>query len=113
MEAKFTPGPWHWVNPGTDEPREAGEYRSSLRTVTERDRGVGPLPIFILDADEICDTYPREGTQEANASLIAAAPDLYAACERALAFTQGKNKNLPLVVSMLTEALALARGESS
>ena len=69
----FTPGPWCWINSETDLPRQEGEWRSSLRTVKEYERSsVGTrLPLFILEADEICDE-----NMEANARLIAAAPDL-------------------------------------
>jgi hypothetical protein len=64
-----TPGPWHWVNPTTDAPRGLGEWRSSLRTVEKfPTQSVGPLPKFIVEADEICDW-----NMDANASFIAAA----------------------------------------
>jgi hypothetical protein len=64
-----TPGPWHWVNRETDEPRSAGEWNSSLRTVEVfPTQLVGPLPKFIVEADEICDE-----NMEANADFIAAA----------------------------------------
>ncbi len=47
-----TPGPWHWVNPWDDMPRDAGAERSSLRTVAEhQDRTGGSLPDFIITGD--------------------------------------------------------------
>ena len=69
----FTPGPWCWINSETDLPRKEGEWRSSLRTVKEYRRSSSGLmlPYFILEADEI---YGEN--MEANARLIAAAPDL-------------------------------------
>jgi hypothetical protein len=64
-----TPGPWHWVNNETDQPRQPGEWRASLRTVQEYPtHSVGPLPKFIVQADEICGE-----NMDANADFIAAA----------------------------------------
>lgn len=65
-----TPGPWHWVNPSTDQQRQPGEWRASLRTVDEFPAKFSPgtLPLFIVEADEICDE-----NMDANAAFIAAA----------------------------------------
>lgn len=61
-----TPGPWHWVNPENDQPRRPGEWRASLRTIEKfPTQSVGPLPEFIVEADEICDK-----NMEANAAFI-------------------------------------------
>lgn len=61
-----TPGPWEWINPENDKPRQSGEWRASLRTVAKFSTySVGPLPKFIVEADEICDE-----NREANASYI-------------------------------------------
>jgi hypothetical protein len=70
VAAAATPGPWNWVNPETDKPRQPGEWRSSLRTVAHnREYPTGrPLPDFIMEADEICDE-----NMEANAAFIEAA----------------------------------------
>jgi hypothetical protein len=59
--AKHTPGPWHF---------EAGRIWQ---------RGDNPEPIACAD------TYPEETEREANARLIAAAPDLLAALIDAVA----------------------------
>lgn len=64
-----TPGPWQWINPENDRPRQSGEWRSSLRTVEEFPTiSVGSLPKFIVEADEI---YGEN--MDANAAFIAAA----------------------------------------
>ncbi len=66
-----TPGPWHWVNPENDKPRRPGEWRASLRTIEEfPTRSVGPLPHFILAAEEISSSDDK---MEENAAFIAAA----------------------------------------
>ena len=79
MSAKHTPGPWivrdngeGWVCPIIDSPSVGGGYYASIATATQRD------------------PHPREGggisttTARANARLIAAAPDLLAALEKAV-----------------------------
>ena len=79
MSAKHTPGPWivrdngeGWVCPVIDSPNIGKGYFASLATATQRD------------------PHPREGggisttTARANARLIAAAPDLLAALEKAV-----------------------------
>jgi hypothetical protein len=81
-----TQGPWEWVNPVNDEPRQPGEWRASLRTVEKfPTQSIGTLPKFIIEADEICDE-----NREANAAFIAAANpaailELIAALEAAAA----------------------------
>ena len=61
-----TQGQWHWINPENDQPRQGGEWRSSLRTVEDYPTISGwPLPKFIVEADEICDP-----NMEANAAFI-------------------------------------------
>ena len=79
----------------------------------------GPWCVFTLDDEWDCDTFvgtltdtlfdvrPWKGPawQEANAHLIAAAPDLYAALVHA-------QQNMPHPDQMIDAALAKARGET-
>lgn len=87
MKTEFTPGPWHWVDAGNDKPVTPGIDQSdaSLRTVAvfgeSKTEVIGDkrytsfaLPKWILDAERI--------ENPADARLIAAAPDLFAALER-------------------------------
>ena len=87
--SKHTPGPWRWVNSQTDEPFDFdvpwdGYGYPSLRTVAEfgetksevidgQTYSSRSLPQWILDAEPL-----QHGNDEANARLIAAAPDLLA-----------------------------------
>ena len=67
-EPKHTPGPW------------AVEHRYScemIRRPMQRGMGVGSP----LESGHIAQTIGDSGTDTANAFLIAAAPDLLAACE--------------------------------
>lgn len=77
-----TPGPWHWVNPDTDEPWNGESATASLRTVRiyqDPDGGfpghphIFDLPRFILEYCEM----GRNAKEDAR--LIAAAPALLAA----------------------------------
>ena len=105
---KFTPGPWKAtetinINWGTETalacPIEAGDSIVALNIIT------GP---FVDDVTE------AEG--EANAALISAAPDLYAALEALLKAVDSGIESDPELwrrgVSLANKALAKARGES-
>lgn len=51
-----TAGPWHWVDPETDQPLELTALceAASLRTVEKYPTiSVGPLPKFIVDTQEL------------------------------------------------------------
>ncbi len=83
-----TPGPWHIV-------------RRSTVCAGDRDEIDNPIRVHVADC------YGRRA--EANAHLIAAAPDLLAACELAV-------RNLdpaPYWIGALTAAIAKARGKEA
>ena len=111
---KHTPGPWHWVNPNSDDPRQSGEMRSSLRTVQDwpAEYAFGRrLPKWILDA-EISDG----DEMEANARLIAAAPDLLEALSEVVDWIVGWDPNFtldrewPETREKIRNAIAKAKG---
>ena len=107
---KHTPGPWHWVNPNTDEPHKRGESYADLRTVA--DYGTAPpLPMWIVSCEEL--GFGGEDEVEANLSLIAAAPDLLAALERLASygnsFSYRAGESNPYQQAL--EAIAKAKGE--
>lgn len=69
MEAKHTPGPWHV------EPLQADEGKSLA--ITSKESGI----IAIIEPDDM--GVFTKGTDKANASLIAAAPELLAFAKKA------------------------------
>jgi len=81
IDLQYTPGPWHWVDPETDEPTdlvgEAELSQVSLRTTYHNVAckwGGPPLPHFITDTEDLIRT--------ADARLIAKAPEMYEMLER-------------------------------
>jgi hypothetical protein len=89
-KAKHTPGPWDVeLDPATDEPRKV-EGRYAIH----------------YDSDCLAETCGAFGTEElANARLIAAAPDLYEACLKALTCASLDSN----VASLIRAALKKAR----
>src|SRR5690625_1372419 len=72
-ETKWTPGPWR-----------ANRNSSFWEIEPEsRDRGINGIPYTVGDVCSTDPGRPDDGKQEANAHLIAAAPDLYEALEEA------------------------------
>ena len=93
---KFTPGPWNVEHPF----QEPGVYVGGPRT------------------ELVCKLYPLDDVAkqrgeniEANAALIAAAPDMYAACEPAEVFLRDIGSHSK-ALSMVRAALRKARGEA-
>lgn len=114
MSTKFTPGPWQWVNPITDEPWDSVEEPDflSLRTVEEFWDGRYKLPKFVLGAEEFRGDTTE--TDHANAHLIAAAPELYDALNSMLTFydvDEEPGEVSGVVHRQAGAALAKARGQ--
>ena len=83
---EHTPGPWQIYPPFTN--KDGVTVRASLEVgVIDADYSYGykaVAQIFPVNLD-------KEGTDQANASLIAAAPELLFACEEALKFFKDNN----------------------
>ena len=101
-DTRFTPGPWFvdLNNPLRDDSYavttgeyDTGDWIASVRPLVDDDTGM-----------------VRGAEHQANARLIAAAPDLYAACAGALS-VMGADGYAGIVVHSLRAALAKARGE--
>lgn len=105
--SKHTPGPWHYsgeISPCGYEvkhPLYCGEVRAD-----ESDRYLGSV-CEIQSADHVDGISNEEA--EANARLIAAAPELLDACEACLARDDIADDELGV---MLRAAIAKARGEA-
>lgn len=107
-ETKFTPGPWGWVE----------QYRGGhawLQSASEK----FTIGNAIIDDGSAYGEYPpRIAVNEANAHLIAAAPDLYEALERLLpmaeddCFQYGNSADEDEDIIFARAALAKARGEA-
>ena len=100
--AKHTPGPWRW--------HIARTMQHLVVDTVEGFRGFGvSMPIMGHRG------YREEanpGEYEANARLIAAAPDLLEACEAALTLLDSRaDENGPDRWLLLRNAIAKARGE--
>jgi hypothetical protein len=92
-ETKFTPGPWIKRGKGTIETNGGAEVAS------------------VMDG-QMLDRVDRE-TQEANANLIAAAPELYEAIKELLyALQDDENWRTSGVYEDAESALAKARGDA-
>jgi hypothetical protein len=93
-KAAHTPGPWHV------EPCVADHGRSLV--VTSPNAGI----ICLIEPDD-CATFSRE-TDAANAALIAAAPELFAAAGKVIA--SWESGDLAGAVRQLDAAIELAKG---
>ena len=106
MDAKHTPGPWI-VRESPKPNIEGPELRLSIKHTSPG-----------RDGAEFCEivaghvTAEADATARANARLIAAAPDLLAACEAAYQLGMGERDDGHAVKTMLCAALAKARGEA-
>ena len=104
-EPKFTPGPWEWpkFTPGPWEWYKAdGEYRTLINDCLHMIiRSVRPEDMWFCPEN-----------RDANAALIAAAPELYAALENLVAWASlEETPRLADLLEAARAALAKARGE--
>jgi hypothetical protein len=100
VTAAFTPGPW--ARPDDDVYAVFAYPEGAAATIADCNSGHR----VVQDDDECA----------ANARLIAAAPDLFAACAEALAFVEemeGKFDRHFLIGGKLFDALSKARGEAN
>ena len=103
MTFKFTPKPWYVVQKRTLNGYEFSiDSPSSLLTIATVYGSTNPLWDFVPSA--------REG--KANAYLIAAAPDMYAALKYYRDYCSGAEPSISAFHRMLDEALAKADGET-
>jgi hypothetical protein len=115
----FTPGPWYAYSPLASGVHAGHHYKvanSKPCGIVEDEDGswVPDFPDWCAESRIICTTTDDE-LSRANARLIAAAPDLYAAVERALAIEESvTSKQCEELragyVAMLRAALSRAKG---
>jgi hypothetical protein len=100
-ETKFTPGPWHKVE-GTNEV-----------TALEGLKYICVASLFVPVGSTSEDLDSRREVMHANAHLIAAAPDLYAALDEILeALFYDDAEGIEGKIKAAYDALAQARGEA-
>lgn len=107
MSAPFTPGPWQLK---TDYP-----HRPDCVTIVANGDGDGHADgsttysyDFIATCEDEFGEYAEHA--QANANLIAAAPDLFAACEAVLAMSDTSKAHCGGAVKLAHAALVKARG---
>lgn len=105
-ERKHTPGPWKFAKGKTNVDGDTGNHIGSVVTVEK----VGDYPWYICAVDDYCG--PGEASQ-ANAHLIAAAPELLEACVALLARCEVLDEaDCPTrELAMAVRAIAKAKGE--
>lgn len=110
--AAFTPGPWEVY------PQPIKGAGDAVLELVEQVQATSPIgdTLYLINADGKCPAVTGCGpTSEANARLIAAAPELYAALNAALTIMEvqwGKEAKPGSCIYMARAALAKARGES-
>ena len=104
MDNKHTPGPWQTAGKGyTDATIYDSEGEIWLATACHDHAGAY--------SGKPCPGFPTNDQCEANAHLIAAAPDLLLALENVLAICENQPDKLPpMVLSRAKDAIAKAVG---
>lgn len=114
-KAQHTPGPWFWKN--------ATATSGKLNTVSVQeiyaDRGEHIYEMVAYTTENVFGSDTRIGGTDANARLIAAAPDLLDALHSALPFVEDaldsqyyKAESVRKVLAQIRAAIAKAMGET-
>ena len=119
-ETKFTPGPWKWKGEdyrgGWGWQLLVGPNGEGLICGEDSDGPYQHLKAFVPIDPKYCETAPRVHVLEANAHLIAAAPELYEALENLTRLAnfpkEASYKEVFESWGKARAALAKARGES-
>mgnify|MGYP001569738997 CR=1 FL=1 len=109
-KTEHTPGPWRMENNG--KPCAMSGAQDCYRVLTDKVRFVAEVPVQDWPDTETmnCQSYGYSYAEaEANAHLIAAAPDLLAACEAITHLATGRN--VSEVVTKARAAIAKATGK--
>ena len=113
MKTKFTPGPWKVVGPDASGIRiQACVPDEATDFVEFKLRSDIPTTIF----SDVWRQFPSkewDQMQKANASLIAAAPEMYTELERCLTLISDKHPYKDEIIKRVEKLLAKARGESN
>jgi len=110
-ETKFTPGPWvtkqngRYIDCDGWHAEDANSSMSGFVGVSDEYGNVAALVVESIGG-------VQEEQQEANASLIAAAPEMYAALKEVADLIVESGMDLTFDLDSIQEALAKARGES-
>ena len=104
MTTQHTPGPW-WVDQGVDGLDLPGHV-----TINAKNKLALAQVVWVME-DDAAEGKPSP-EREANARLIAAAPDLLEALENTLKFLVSETCEHPAAVSARA-AIAKAKGESA
>lgn len=112
---KHTPGPWEACHDGKCKCRQVWSIPGDCPVFTANDKGEKVLVGLIHhewgdDLDLIYGEIPAE-QQEANARLIAAAPDLLEACKLVLENIAPKYSSYHICVEKLRAAISKAEGK--
>lgn len=117
-ETKFTPGPWEICKDGACPCKQIWSIPGDFPVATGNGVHIGAVHQHMADAPDLIYASLSDETRKANAALIAAAPDLYAALsdlmenEKFHTMVGGNPNVVEELLSRCYAALAKARGET-
>jgi len=114
-ETKFTPGPWEICKDGACPCKQIWSIPGDFPVATGNGVHIGAVHQHMADAPDLIYASLSDETRKANAALIAAAPDLYAALERIVeSVARGTSGDVCQTFDFddARDALAKARGET-